>query len=436
MNRIFKPFTVGDLEAFKHRMLCVSRKLRHFCLLESNNYDLYPHSNFGFFIAIDSLAEITGTPGTDFLNQLKGFHEEHTDWMFGFLSYDLKNQIEKTLTSNNSDHLDCPPGHFFIPKYLIRFHNGRLLLGVTNEDHRADFDDLLEQCTGNEDQFRVTSPKRSLTPRMSKSEYTEKVNRLKDHIQRGDIYETNFCMEFYMEDKAIDPVSVFEHLNDISKAPFGAFLKKDELSLMCSSPERYLKKWQDTVISQPIKGTIRRGDNDSADQLLKEALLWDPKERSENVMIVDLVRNDLSKVAKQGSVEVEELFGIYTFEQVHQMISTVTCEIGKNVPFTEIIRATYPMGSMTGAPKYRSMELIEEYETAQRGLYSGAVGYITPQSNFDFNVVIRSIIHNAANKYTSIQVGSALTIDCNASYEYDECMLKAKAMKLALGMLH
>ncbi|MCP4125374.1 MAG: anthranilate synthase component I family protein [Bacteroidetes bacterium] len=433
MNRVFKPFAVDDLEAFKHRMLCVSGKTHHFCLLESNDYDLYPHSNFGFFIAIESLGDITGQPDEDFLDQLRKFHELHRDWMFGFLSYDLKNQIERTLTSENPDHVDCPPGHFFIPKYLIRFHNGRLSLGVTDEQHRKTFEVLLEQCDEKEDLPKTKRSNKSLTPRMSKPEYTEKVEKLKDHIQRGDIYETNFCMEFYMEDNAINPVSVFEHLNDISKAPFGAFLKKGDLSLMCSSPERYLKKWQDTVISQPIKGTIRRGENDSTDQLLKEALLWDPKERSENVMIVDLVRNDLSKIARKGSVNVEELFGIYTFEQVHQMISTVTCKVDKNLPFTEIIRATYPMGSMTGAPKYRSMELIEKYETTQRGLYSGAMGYVTPQSNFDFNVVIRSIVHNATNQYTSVQVGSALTIDCNAEYEYDECMLKAKAMKQALG---
>jgi para-aminobenzoate synthetase component 1 len=168
------------------------------------------------------------------------------------------------------------------------------------------------------------------------------------------------------------------------------------------------------------------------DNLLKQQLFFDEKERSENVMIVDLVRNDFSKIAIKNSVDVEELFGIYTFEQVHQMISTITCNIEQNLSFSEIIKAVFPMGSMTGAPKIAAMELIEQYEPTKRGLFSGAVGYITPKGNFDFNVVIRSILYNSTNKYISIQAGSAITIDCDAEKEYEECLLKAKAMLEAL----
>lgn len=432
MKRIFKPYEVDDLESFKNKVLELSDQLEHFCLLESNNYDLYPYSNFGFFVAIDSLAQLTADPNTYFFNDLQAFHQVHKDWLFGYLTYELKNQVEPTLSSKNLDGINCPLAHFFVPKYLFRFYKDSLELGVTNEIHRDEFKSLIKNIPPKK---KTTTQQYNSQPkeRMNEATYVKRVNALKDHIQRGDIYETNFCQEFYIENESINTISVYQKLNELAKAPFGAYFKQNDLYLLCSSPERYLKKIGRKIISQPIKGTIRRGENESADNLLKEALRWDPKERSENVMIVDLVRNDLSKIAKKGSVTVEELFAIYTFEQVHQMISTVVCQVDKNLPFTEILEATFPMGSMTGAPKYRAMKLIEEYEMVQRGLYSGAVGYITPLGNFDFNVVIRSIVHNAAQKYTSIQVGSALTIDCKPEYEYKECLLKAKAMLKALS---
>ncbi len=423
----------------------LSKRFEHFCLLESNNYDIYPYSNFGFFVAIDSLDHIVGKPSKEFIDELGGFHAKHQDWLFGYLSYELKNQIEPQLYSNNLDGVSCPLGHFFVPKFLFRFYKGQLELGVTKESYRNEINELLEKTIANHPGLglaKTTPPlkgggneslKSNIRQRKSESEYIKSVESLKQHIQRGDIYETNFCQEFYLENQLIDTIDVFRKLNDLAKAPFTAYLKQNDLYLLCSSPERYLKKVGNKIISQPIKGTIRRGETESADLLLKEALLWDPKERSENVMIVDLVRNDLSKIARRGSVIVEELFGIYTFEQVHQMISTVICKVSKNLPFHEILRATFPMGSMTGAPKFRAMELIEEHESVQRGLYSGAVGYITPQGNFDFNVVIRSIVHNAEKQYTSVQVGSAITIDCKPEYEYHECLLKAKAMLKALS---
>ncbi|MBP8192996.1 MAG: anthranilate synthase component I family protein, partial [Chitinophagales bacterium] len=257
--------------------------------------------------------------------------------------------------------------------------------------------------------------------------------KIKTHIQLGDIYELNFCQEFYAGDALIDTVRVFQKLNQLSKAPFTSFFKNEGNYLMCASPERFLKRQNNTLISQPIKGTRKRIQDKKQDNLLKQQLFFDEKERSENVMIVDLVRNDFSRIALKNSVEVEELFGIYSFEQVHQMISTVTCTIPQDLSFSEIIKAVFPMGSMTGAPKIAAMELIEQYEPTKRGLFSGAVGYMTPKGNFDFNVVIRSILYNEQNQYVSIQAGSAITIDCDAEKEYEECLLKAKAMLEALG---
>jgi para-aminobenzoate synthetase component 1 len=202
---------------------------------------------------------------------------------------------------------------------------------------------------------------------------------------------------------------------------------------LSASPERFIKKSLNKLYSQPIKGTVRRAQDDAEDEKLKSALLASEKERAENLMIVDLVRNDLAKSSETGSVEVTELFGRYSFKQVHQMISTVSSTIidGLN-PVTAIANA-FPMGSMTGAPKVMAMQLIEQYENSKRGLYSGAIGYFAPNEDFDFNVVIRSIQYNEERQYVNFEVGSAITIDSHAEQEYEECLLKASAMLRALG---
>jgi len=247
----------------------------------------------------------------------------------------------------------------------------------------------------------------------------------------------NFCQEFFAEGVRIDPLSMFDRLNQHSKAPFSAYYRLRDRYLLCASPERFLKKEGAKIISQPIKGTIRRGGDPKEDLGLKNQLASSEKDRSENVMIVDLVRNDLGRSCKAGSVEVEELFGIYGFNQVWQMISTVKGELEEGEDGIDAIRRAFPMGSMTGAPKVRSMQLIEEYEQSKRGLYSGAVGYIRPDGDFDFNVVIRSLLYNAADQYLSFQVGGAIVFDSVAEKEYEECLLKAKGILDVLqGGLH
>jgi para-aminobenzoate synthetase component 1 len=273
----------------------------------------------------------------------------------------------------------------------------------------------------------------NITSRFNKQEYLQAVQSLQQHIQRGDCYEINFCQEFFAEQASIDPLSVYATLTEISPNPFTAFYKTNDKYLLCASPERYLKKTGSRIISQPIKGTWDRDiDNASRDEEKKQQLFNSSKDRSENVMIVDLVRNDLSRICEESSVHVDELFGIYSFPQVHQMISTVSGQLKKELHWTDAICSTFPMGSMTGAPKKRVMELIEQYERTRRGVFSGAVGYVTPQRDFDFNVVIRSIFYNAANKYLSYQAGSAITFYSNAEKEYEECLLKAAAIKKSL----
>jgi para-aminobenzoate synthetase component 1 len=254
-----------------------------------------------------------------------------------------------------------------------------------------------------------------------------------EHIQRGDIYEANFCMEFFAENALINPLDVYQKLNAISEAPFSVYFKNDLQFLLSASPERYLKKTATKIISQPIKGTSRRHAEINLDEKSKTDLEFNEKERSENIMIVDLVRNDLSRTACKGSVEVEELCGMYSFKQVHQMISTIVSQVENTISPVEILRTTFPMGSMTGAPKISAMNIIENLEETKRGVYSGAVGYFTPNGDFDFNVVIRSILYNAQNQYVSFSVGSAITSLSDPEKEYEECLLKAKAMFAVLS---
>ena len=268
--------------------------------------------------------------------------------------------------------------------------------------------------------------------RIHKDEYHKKVTKVLDHIKRGNIYEANFCQEFYAENATINPLEVYNHLNKISEPPFAAFLKIEHQYLLSATPERYIKKEGNKIISQPIKGTAKRLRSKIDDEKIASDLSRDIKERSENVMIVDLVRNDLSKTAKIGSVKVEELCKVYTFKQVHQMISTVVSEINETTHPIDILQSTFPMGSMTGAPKVSAMKIIEELEETKRGLYSGTVGYFTPTGDFDFNVVIRSIFYNEEKKYVSYSVGGAITAKSIPEKEYEECLLKAKAMKYVL----
>ena len=426
--RQFYPLELDDMDSFKRKLLQLSKNFSPVCFLESNNYPNYPYTTFGNLIALDAVEVFNSE--LDALNGLQNFIDAQQDWLFGYISYDLKNEIEPELTSQNADGIQAPLVHFFVPRYLLKIEKDKVEIGVKNQKAVEDFKKLLLSTV--DGRQSTVLPASNLSKRISKEEYLLSVEKLKQHILRGDIYEINFCQEWYAENTIIDPVQVFEKLNAISKAPFTSYFKSGDWHLLCASPERFLKKQKNKLISQPIKGTRRRGADSQADQYLRTELLQEEKERSENVMIVDLVRNDLSRIAEKHSVQVEELFGIYTFEQVHQMISTITATIPDSVSFTDILRAVFPMGSMTGAPKVSAMQLIEKYEKTKRGIFSGTVGYITPKGNFDFNVVIRSILYNASNQYVSVQTGSAVTYDCDAEQEYEECLLKAQAMLKAL----
>lgn len=346
-------------------------------------------------------------------------------WLFGYFGYDLKNQIEN-LSSGNTDTQQSVDAFFFQPEYLIYKQNDRISILGCNDEVEAERI-TQEICTS-----LVKPAEKQNTPplqaRVSREAYIQNVDAIKKHIQRGDIYEMNYCIEFFSNDFATDPFSLYEKLNSISPMPFSAFLRNENQFVICASPERYLAKRKNKIISQPIKGTARRGSSTEEDELIKRNLMESEKERAENVMIVDLVRNDLSITAAKASVKVEELFGIQSYRQLHQMVSTVVSEIRKGTSAIDVIKHSFPMGSMTGAPKISAMEIIEEFENSKRGIYSGAIGYFNPEGDFDFNVVIRSIFYNQQTKTISFNVGSAITINADAAAEYEECLLKASAM--------
>lgn len=423
---VFK--SISNVAQFKTQVLNWAQQFREVVFLDSNHYPQH-YGSYDCVLACDAFTSLK----TDYHNafdDLKQYQQEAKDWLFGYLSYDLKNNTEK-LHSKNFDGLYFPDLFFFQPKKLFLLKGNQLeicYLNLCDDEVEDDYQEIGNQFLD----FSSLPSEIQIQQRISKEKYLEKVTEMLAHIYRGDIYEANFCMEFFAEKTEIHPVEIYQKLNTISEPPFATFFINNTDFLMSASPERYLRKEGTKIISQPIKGTAKRVFDEDLDNQSKVDLSQNPKERSENIMIVDLVRNDLSHTATKGSVQVEELCGIYTFKQVHQMISTIISEVDEATSPIEIIKTTFPMGSMTGAPKISAMQIIEELEETKRGLYSGAVGYFTPDNDFDFNVVIRSILYNSKEQYVSFSVGSAITAASKPEMEYEECLLKAKAMREVL----
>ncbi|WP_179338546.1 anthranilate synthase component I family protein [Winogradskyella ludwigii] len=421
-----------NIDKFKQNVLLWSQQFDDVVWLDSNNHkDQY--SNYDAVLAVDAFTTIR-TDYFDAFERLKEYQSLTKDWIFGYLTYDLKNTTER-LKSKNFDGLDFPDLYFFQPKKLFLFKDNQVeikYLKMVDDEIEDDLEVITNSISSESEKSHNDNPIK-IKLRIHKDDYFEKVNKMIAHIQRGDIYEANFCQEFYAEDSEINPIETFKQLNEISKSPFASFLKFEDKYMMSASPERYIKKKGTTVISQPIKGTAKRSINQAEDLKLAEDLSKDQKERSENIMIVDLVRNDLSHTATKGSVEVKELCKVHSFLQVHQMISTIQSEVKSETNPVDIIKTTFPMGSMTGVPKLSALKIIENLEETKRGLYSGSVGYFTPHGDFDFNVIIRSILYNASKKYVSYSVGGAITAKSDPLKEYEECLIKAKAMRQALG---
>jgi para-aminobenzoate synthetase component 1 len=410
----------------KKKVLNWAQRFNTFCFLDNHQYHIEPHTQECMLGA--GIKRKINANGLNALDGLQKFIDERRSWLFGQLCYDLKTGNEQ-VSSIHADEVQFPDLFFFEPEIVIRLNENELI--IDSEEPAEIFAEINSQGDERKSQLR-SSP--VVEGRIPKNEYLSIIRQLRRHILRGDCYEINFCQEFFAEKTIIDPGEVYKRLVSISPNPFSALYRVNDKWLICASPERFLKKQGSRILSQPIKGTSRREPGDLIqDELNREELLHSAKDRSENVMVVDLVRNDLARVCREGTVKVDELYGIYSFPQVHQMISTVSGELKKNVSFNEIIRATFPMGSMTGAPKKRVMELIERYEKTKRGIFSGCLGYISPDGDFDLNVVIRSIMFNALSGYLSFQVGSGITYYSDPEKEWQECILKAEAIRQTLS---
>ena len=421
-----------------------------FCFLDSQGYPAGVRPGFDSLLAIGAADRLEASSGEAF-SRLKEWAAERQDWIFGHFAYDLAAETEPDPSagpkiSPKADPIGFPDLFFFIPRILIELGPAEIRIGSFRDDQEAIWRQIRAVPYPNLAPIPpvpLTAPNRPemvswqlppFTPRLSRAEYLERLAALRRHILYGDCYEINFCQEFYTRPESFDPLTAWWSLSRASPNPFSAFYRLKERYLLCASPERYLKKTGSLLCSQPMKGTAaRHSGQPETDAAVARELFQSAKDRSENVMVVDLVRNDLAKICIPGSVRAEELFGVYPFPHVFQMISTISGTLSPEFDWTDAIRATFPMGSMTGAPKNRVVSLIDRYEPSRRGIFSGAVGYVTPEGDFDFNVVIRSLLYNRSDRYLSYQVGSGVTFYSDAEAEYEECLVKARGILEALG---
>jgi para-aminobenzoate synthetase component 1 len=413
---------LSDLPAnFRARALRWAAQFAHCAYYEHNDLQQSAAGTFARLLAVASAAPAAPTTLADL-----GAAPSLLPPYCGFVTYEVKNELE-ALSSQNPSGLAWPALHFFQAETWLRWQPDALEL------HGRTAGVLAAILATEADPPAVPAVVPPLRARMPRIDYLAAVEQVREDILNGEVYELNLCQEFYAKDVQFDPVTAFWQLNEASPAPYAGFLRHHDHYLLCASPECFISKQQDVITSQPIKGTRRRGATPAEDEAQRVALLHDEKERAENLMIVDLVRNDLARVARPGTVRVPELFGTYGFRHVWQLISTVAADLRPGASLANILRATFPMGSMTGAPKIRAMQLIEHYERSRRGLYSGSFGYVLPGGNFEFNVVIRSLQYRADTGYLSLQVGSAITYDSVPEHEYQECLLKAQGVLEALS---
>jgi para-aminobenzoate synthetase component I len=408
------------------QLLAWAMNHNHFLYLSGNGHKPL-HGSFPTMLFAGAQSVLKSNNGS--FSKLESLIEDQRDWLYGYFSYEIKNEIEE-LSSSNPVSIPCSHLEFVVPETIITLVDNRMVISSFLEPEA-----VFKAIQNSPLNAQASVPLQTIPVlKTSKTQYLQNVAKIKNAILEGEFYEMNYCIEFCGQQADFDPLACYLRLNELSPMPFSAFMKSNDLFLMSASPERFLKKSGNHLISQPIKGTMRRSQDTKQDESLRLALANSEKDRAENLMIVDLVRNDLAKSSVPGSVLVDELFGIYSFQQVHQMISTVRSTIRPQMKITDLIKNAFPMGSMTGAPKIRVMEEIELLEDTARGLYSGSVGFLSPDGDFDFNVVIRSVIYSRQSGKLSFHVGSAITVDSDPEIEYAECLLKAGAILKALGI--
>lgn len=366
-----------------------------------------------------------------FIPSIDNSYQSTNDWLFGHFCYNWKQELQNIPSAHNKNNIDFIDAFLFIPEIIIECKKNELHIhhfSTHNPQH------IYESIINQSITFHPSTTNTiELKPVFNRQQFIDAIKKVKTHIKRGDCYELNLCQEWFAKNININPAKLYWQLQQISPAPFSCMYRNNQSYALCASPERFLQKQKNVLRSQPIKGTNKKIHTSTEANKQQQLLLrQDPKEQAENVMIVDLVRNDLARICKPGSVEVEELMGVYEFPQVNHLISTIKGNIQDNISFSDIMKALFPMGSMTGAPKKKVMELIEQYERSDRGLYSGTIGYITPEKDFDFNVVIRSFLYNQSSGYLSYQVGGGITHYSDPEKEYAECLLKAAALEKVL----
>ena len=425
MNRKEKVFKVENINDFKDKLLFFSKSKENVILLDSNS----KKNDYEFIFSYGKISELKSFDNS--LDKLDNYIKQVDDWIFGFISYDLKEEIEG-FNSNNLKYFDVPNLSFFQPSIIWVFDGFELKALYFDEKELFDVWNEINKIHISCDSIE-SNPNVELKGRLSKEEYIKKIKNIKKRIKMGDTYELNFCFDFFNDNTKINPENTFKKLNKLTESPMSVYYKDHHLHVLSSSPERFIKRNKKTIISQPIKGTKKRGKNIDEDVFLINSLKNSIKEKSENHMIVDLVRNDFSRIAKKGSVKVTELSKINTYKNIHQMVSTIEAQIENDMFFSTILKSTFPMGSMTGAPKIKTMKIIDELEEISRGIYSGAIGYIDPYKNFDFNVVIRAIIYDDKLSKISVNVGSGITFKSDPEDEYEECLTKIDALKKSLS---
>lgn len=415
-----------NIPFFEQQALSWAQQFEELCFFQSNGY-ADEHHKISSVLAVKAVDAVSCAVSTDAFTKIDAFRARYPQsWIPGFLSYDLKNDTE-SLHSRDDDGLTFPEAYFFKPAIILQFQ-GEDSVVITAEDPQAVFDSIHAFQPSQQANASYSSAPVQIRKRMTKEQYLAAFEKMQMHIRRGDIYEVNLCQEFYATDVVIDALTVYQQLNTISPTPFACFFKLGNRYILSASPERFLAKRGTMLISQPIKGTAARGQHADEDNALLAELLNNPKEIAENIMIVDLVRNDLTRSAVPGTVDASRRLEVHTFKQVHQLVSTITCVKNPALSDIDVIKNTFPAGSMTGAPKIKAMELCERYEASKRGIYAGAVGYFGPDGDFDFNVVIRSILYNKQSGQLSFHTGGAITLDAEAEKEYAECLLKASAI--------
>jgi para-aminobenzoate synthetase component I len=401
------------------QMLSWAKKFNICSFLDDQQYKRSPHF-YDSLLACGARERFSGST----VQELDVFLECNPDWRFFHLTFEALSDVVPP--PSTTDKWGFVPIGCFVPEYVLILSDSSVQIGSYEGDHAQVYLAIMDEepvVPGE------TAHALSIEAGISREHYLNTIHKLLDHIRRGDCYEINFCQEFYARDVVMDPLQTWLQLTTISPNPFSAFYRVGHSYLLCASPERFLACKGNRLISQPIKGTAPRARaNPDRDNALKEQLRTSTKDRMENVMVVDLVRNDMSRVCREGTVVVSELYGVYAFPQVYQMISTIEGDVRPEIRFGDILQACFPMGSMTGAPKQRVLELIRAFEDGPRGLFSGSVGYMTPDGDFDANVVIRSLLYDQSSGYLSYFTGSGITAGSTPESEYEECLLKGRTM--------